>query len=90
MRKGLIVWGEDLDCNTTDEAAVSSRALWDSHPQSSSFDGIEIWHSQFLVYSDGETTRSTAYTFSPFQTAESTIYPNWRPTKARPIGMPML
>ncbi len=85
--KGHIAWGEDLDCDTIDEAKILSRALWDLHPQRASFDGIEVWHGQSLAYSDGETTRPSAQTFSPFETAESTIYPTWCLTKARPIGV---
>jgi hypothetical protein len=85
IRNGCIAWGEYLDCNTTEEAKILGHTLWDSHPQSDSFDGIEVWHGQSFVYSDGMCP--TVQTVSPFDTPESTIYPTWRPTTARPIGM---
>ena len=90
IRDGRIAWGEYLECPTTDEAKALGHALRNSRGRSDSFDGIEVWHGESLVYNDGEPRDSTAQTSSPFETAESTIYRTWRPTTARPLGMPVM
>jgi hypothetical protein len=90
IRNGRIVWGENHDCHTTEEAKASARTLLMSHPHCNSFTGIEVWKGTTLVYRAELRSAQAASIASPFDTAESTIYPNWRPTKARPIGMSVM
>jgi hypothetical protein len=89
IRAGRIAWGEYLDCNTTDEARAGARALWMSHPQSNGFAGIEVWLGATMVHREYQAGKPAPIA-SPFETAESTIYPTWRPTKSRPIGMSIM
>jgi hypothetical protein len=89
---GRIAWGEYLDCITCDEARAAARALLMSHPQSNSFTGTEVWKGATLVHRDecDDETGEPHQIASPFETAEATMYPTWRPTTARPIGMSVM
>ena len=93
IRNRRIVWGEYLDCHTTDEAAAAARTLWMYHPKCNSFDDIEVWHGATLIHrgechtnEDGKSDPIA----SPFDSPESTIYRTWRPTTARPIGLSVM
>jgi hypothetical protein len=86
IRNGRIVWGENLDSPTADDAKAAARALWMSHPDSNDLTGIEVWKGATLVCRVEQTGKPDPIA-SPFETAESTIYSTWRPTKARPIGL---
>jgi hypothetical protein len=90
IRNGRIAWGEDLDCDTTDDAKAGARALWISRPDSNSFTGLEVWKGATLVHLDGCRAGEPCPIASPFETGESTIYSTWRPTTARPIGMSVM
>jgi hypothetical protein len=88
IRKGRIALGDDADGKTLAEALAHGRRLIASQSPGGTFSGFEIWDGASMVYGD------TAYANdadpavaieSPFQTAESTILPNWRPSLARPI-----
>jgi hypothetical protein len=88
IRNGRIALGDDADVETLANALAHGRRLMASRCAGGPFCGMEIWSGATLVYSDavyaGESA-APAVIFSPFQTAESTILPNWRPSLARPI-----
>jgi hypothetical protein len=86
IRNGRIALGDDVD--TLAHALDHGRHLMASRSAGGPFSGMEIWSGGTLVYTDtayaGETA-APACIVSPFQTAESTILPNWRPSLARPL-----
>lgn len=88
IRNGRIALGDDVDADTLANALTWGRRLMASRAAGGMFSGMEIWNGATLVYSDigyaGETAAPAAIV-SPFQTAESTILPNWRPSLARPL-----
>jgi hypothetical protein len=88
IRNGRIARGDDVDVDTLASALTHARSLMASRSAGGMFSGMEIWSGGTLVYSDtgyaGESAPPAAIV-SPFQTAESTILPNWRPSLARPI-----
>nr|WP_294553595.1 hypothetical protein [uncultured Rhodopila sp.] len=88
IRNGRIALGDDVDVDTLASALAHGRRLIASRSAGGMFNGMEIWSGATLVYSDtgyaGESAAPAAVV-SPFQTAESTILPNWRPSLARPI-----
>jgi hypothetical protein len=88
IRNGRIALGDDVDVDTLANALAHGRRLMTSRSARGTFSGMEIWSGATLVYSDtgyaGESGPAAAIV-SPFQTAETTILPNWRPSLARPI-----
>ena len=88
IRNGRIALGDDVDVDTLAHAMARGRRLMASRSAGGTCSGMEIWSGGTLVYSDtgyaGESAPPAAIA-SPFQTAESTILPNWRPSLARPI-----
>ncbi len=88
IRNGRIALGDDADVDTLANALAHARRLMASPSAGGTFSGMEIWNGATLLYSDtgyaGESAAPAAIV-SPFQTAESTILPNWRPSLARPI-----
>ncbi len=51
-----------------------------------------MWKGATLVHRDecDDETGEPHQIASPFETAEATMYPTWRPTTARPIGMSVM
>jgi hypothetical protein len=88
IRNGRIALGDDVDVDTLTNALAFGRRLMASRSAGGTFSGMEVWSGGTLVYSDtgyaGESG-PPAPVVSPFQTAESTILPNWRPSLGRPI-----
>nr|WP_294504520.1 hypothetical protein [uncultured Rhodopila sp.] len=88
IRNGRIALGDDVDVDTLANALAHGRHLMASRSAGGTFSGMEIWSGGTLLYSDtgyaGESAAPAAIV-SPFQTAETTMLPNWRPSLARPI-----
>ncbi len=85
IRNGRIALGDDAE--TLAGALEYGRRQIASQPASGPFSGMEIWRGGSLVYNDtayGEANGSPAAIDSPFQTAESTILPNWCRSLSRP------
>lgn len=81
IRNGRIARGEDIDSPALDEAIAVARAMFGG--------GFEVWRGGALLHSERSDEMIDPIA-SPFETAESTMFPTWRPTKARPIGMSIM
>lgn len=84
IRDGRIARGEDIDRPTFEEAIADARATFGSD--------FEVWQGASLVHREKRHGRHDrpGPVASPFETAESTMYPTWRPTRSRPIGMAVM
>jgi len=88
IRNGRIAIGDDLDVETLPKALAHGRHLIAARSKTDTFSGMEIWCGTSLVYSDAcyaDGDGPPPEIDSPFQTPESTILPNWRPSLGRPI-----
>jgi hypothetical protein len=86
IRNGRIVRGDYLDAATLEQAVTDARRLMAMHLRCGPFSGMEIWSGTALVYSDtpyGDTTGAPTPIDSPFDTPDTTMLPNWRPTLGR-------
>jgi len=88
IRNGRIAIGDDLDGETLAKALAHGRRLIAARSKTETFSGMEIWCGASLVYSDAcyaDGDGTPPEIDSPFQTPESTILPNWRPSLGRSI-----
>jgi len=82
------VRGDDLDVATLEKAIANGFHLLATRVPCGPFNGMEIWSGASLLYSNtpyADAAVIPAPIESPFDTPESTILPNWRPTLARPM-----
>jgi hypothetical protein len=92
LRNGRIVRGDNLDVETLDKAIADGFRLLAMGERSGPFSGMEIWRGASLLYSNiayADASGARAPVESPFNTPDSTILPNWRPTLARPVTAPL-
>jgi hypothetical protein len=88
VENGRISWGDDLKASTLAEAIELAQSMRQASLKSDGAPGIEIWQGASLLYQDvhdADWRRYSTPIVSPFDTAESTMYPTWRPTRARPL-----
>src|SRR5690349_5376319 len=88
VENGRISWGDHLKASTLAEAIEIGKDLRQAFFENVESPGMEIWQGGSLLYQDvhdAKRIRCSAPISSPFDTPESTIYPTWRPTRARPL-----
>src|ERR1700750_777022 len=88
VENGRISWGDDLKVSTLAEAIDLAQDLRQASLKSDKSPGIELWQGASLLYQDvhdADRIQCSAPIVSPFDTPDSTIYPTWRPTHARPL-----
>jgi hypothetical protein len=88
IENGRISWGDDLSAPTLAEAIELGRDLRRAFFEGDHVPGMEIWQQGSLLYQDAREfarIQMSSALRSPFDTAPSTMYPTWRPTRARPL-----
>src|SRR3954471_1948439 len=88
LSNGRIVRGEDLEASTVAEAIQSGQDVRAALSRSGDPLAMEIWQGASLLYHDaGDVSgkRPAGPIVSPFDTAPSTMFCTWQPTRARPL-----
>jgi hypothetical protein len=88
LRNGHIAVGDDIDVDGLEAALAHARGLIAARSATETFGGVEIWCGSSLVHSDAPRAAADGAATgveSPFETPESTILPNWRPSASRTL-----